>query len=97
MPTEPEPVTIAQVVHRAAEIVDPDGADDDVTEFLRRHEDADEPVTAVEDTVLVGVDRSDFLGAVTGSAESAGALDEVVSYRMRFGDVVPDLRQRTDT
>ena len=41
-------------------------------------------VTAAEDTVLVSVDRSDFLGAVTGSAESAGALDEVVSYRMRF-------------
>jgi CRP-like cAMP-binding protein len=41
-------------------------------------------VTAAEDTVLVSVDRSDFLGAVTGSAESAGALDEVISYRMRF-------------
>ncbi len=49
MPTEPEPVTVSQVVHRAAEIVDPDGADDDVTDLLRRLEDADVPVTAVED------------------------------------------------
>jgi hypothetical protein len=49
MPTEPEPVTIAQVVHRAVEIVDPDGADEDVVEFLRRFEDVDTPVTAVED------------------------------------------------
>ncbi len=49
MPTEPEPVTIAQLVHRAVEIVDPDGADEDVVEFLRRFEDADTPVTAVDD------------------------------------------------
>jgi hypothetical protein len=49
MPTEPETVTVAQVVHRAAEVVDPDGADDDVIEFLRRFEDADEPVTAIQD------------------------------------------------
>jgi hypothetical protein len=62
MPTEPQPITIAQVVHRAAEIVDPDGADDDVTEFLRRHEDADEPVTAIDD-----IDQR--------LTEAAGALD----------------------
>ncbi len=49
MPTEPEPVTVAQVVHRAVEVVDPDGADADVEEFLRRYEDDDVPVTAVED------------------------------------------------
>src|ERR687895_54155 len=49
MPTEPEPVILARLVHRAAEIVDPDGADEDVVEFLRRFEDADTPVTAVDD------------------------------------------------
>jgi hypothetical protein len=49
MPTEPEPVTISQIVHRAVEIVDPDGADEDVVEFLRRFEDTDTPVTAVDD------------------------------------------------
>jgi len=49
MPTNPEPVTVSQVVHRAAEIVDPDGADDDVIELLRRLEDSDVPVTAIED------------------------------------------------
>jgi hypothetical protein len=62
MPTEPEPVTIAQLVHRAAEIVDPDGADDDVVEFVRRFEDADTPATAVDD-----ID--------TRMAEAAGVLD----------------------
>ena len=35
MPTEPDPVTLAQLVHRAAEITDPDGADADVTELMQ--------------------------------------------------------------
>src|SRR5256885_16525146 len=52
MPTEPEPVTLFQVVHRAATVVDPDGVDPDVTDFLTRYEDADEPVTAVVDVEL---------------------------------------------
>ena len=47
MPTEPEPITLFQVVQRAVEVCDPDGADEDVAEFLLRFEDADEPVTAV--------------------------------------------------
>ena len=55
-------MTVAQVVHRAVEIVDPDGADEDVVEFLRRFEDDDVPVTAVED-----ID--------TRMAEATGALD----------------------
>jgi hypothetical protein len=62
MPTEPEPVTIAQLVHRAAEIVDPDGADEDVVEFVRRFEDADTPATGVDDLD-------------TRMAEAAGVLD----------------------
>jgi sirohydrochlorin ferrochelatase len=62
MPTEPEPVTLAQVVHRAAEVVDPEGADPDVVDLLVRFEDADEPVSSVED-----VEQR--------LAEGAGAID----------------------
>jgi hypothetical protein len=62
MPTEPQPVTLSQIVRRATEVVDPEGADADVTDFQLRYEDADEPVTAV-------VDVEQRL------AESAGALD----------------------
>jgi hypothetical protein len=62
MPTEPEPVTLAQVVHQAVEVVDPDGADPDVADLLARFEDADEPVTAVGD-----VEQR--------VAEGAGAID----------------------
>src|SRR3954469_21041507 len=62
MPTEPSPPTLAEVVQRAVEVVDPEGADDGATELLRRLEAADEPVTAVAD-----VDER--------LAETAGALD----------------------
>ena len=62
MPTEPAPVTLSQAVHRAVEVCDPAGTDDDLAEFFLRFEDADEPVAALED-----VDQR--------LAEAAGALD----------------------
>jgi sirohydrochlorin ferrochelatase len=62
MPTEPAPVTLSQVVHRAVEVVDPDGADGDVADLLLRFEDADEPVSAVGDVE-------------ERLAEGAGAID----------------------
>ncbi len=49
MPTEPEPVTLAEIVRRAVEICDPDLADEALGRFAEEFEDADEPVTAVLD------------------------------------------------
>src|SRR2546423_3622520 len=63
MPTEPDPLTLAQVVHRAVTVVDPDGADDDLVALLTRFEDADEPVGALVD----GIEQR--------MAEAAGTLD----------------------
>ena len=63
MPTEPDPVTLAQLVHRAAEITDPDGTDDDVTALMQRFEDADWPVSGILDTIEQRM------------AEAAGTLD----------------------
>jgi hypothetical protein len=63
MPTEPDPVTLSQLVHRAAEITDPDGADDDVTQLMLRFEDADWPVTGILDSIEQRM------------AEAAGTLD----------------------
>jgi hypothetical protein len=63
MPTEPDPLTLSQVVHRAVTVVDPDGADDDLVELLIRFEDDDEPVSALVD----GIEQR--------MAEAAGALD----------------------
>ena len=41
-------------------------------------------VTASEDSVLLSLAGSPFLEAVTGSVESSTAVEDVVSYRMRF-------------
>ena len=48
MPTEPEPVTLSEVVRRAVEVCD-DGTSEGLDDLLVRFEDADEPITAVED------------------------------------------------
>ena len=46
------PPTLADVVHRAAEVADPEGHNDGVSDLLRRFEDRDEPVTAERDVAL---------------------------------------------
>jgi hypothetical protein len=48
MPTEPETPTLAQIVHRAVEVCE-DSTAESLDELLERFEDADEPITAVED------------------------------------------------
>jgi hypothetical protein len=63
MPTEPEPVTVTEIVHRAVQVVDPDG-NQGLDDLLERFEDADEPVSsALADPVSQQI------------AEAAGALD----------------------
>jgi hypothetical protein len=72
MPTEPAPLTLSQVVHRAVEVCDPAGTDADLADFFLRFEDADEPVAAIED-----IEQR--------MAEAAGALDpegEIPSLQM---------------
>jgi hypothetical protein len=49
MKTDPETVTLSEVVHRAIEVVDPSDQHPDLDNLFRRFEDADEPVTAVGD------------------------------------------------
>ena len=46
MPTEPEPLTLARAVHRAVEVCSRSASLD---ELLERFEDADEPISSVED------------------------------------------------
>jgi hypothetical protein len=62
VPTEPREPTLAEVVHRAVEVVDPGGAEDGPSQLLERFEDRDEPVTAVADVEEV-------------IAEGRGAID----------------------
>jgi hypothetical protein len=48
MPTEPQPLSLADLVRRAAQVCDPSGADAVIGDFERQFEDADEPVTAIQ-------------------------------------------------
>jgi hypothetical protein len=48
MPTDPEVPTLSSVLHRAADVVDPTGVDEDgVWDLYRRLEDRDEPITGI--------------------------------------------------
>ena|SRR5215218_3391412 len=49
MPTDRTLISLSDLAHRAAAIVDPDGADAAVAEFVMRHEDDDEPVRGLLD------------------------------------------------
>ena len=48
MPTNPPPITLFEVAKRAVEISDPDDADPRLGDLLGQFEDADEPVSAIE-------------------------------------------------
>jgi hypothetical protein len=48
MPTEPQPITLFEIAKRAIEICDPDDHDDRLSDLLLQFEDADEPVTAID-------------------------------------------------
>jgi hypothetical protein len=63
MPTDPEPVTLAEAVHRAVVVVDPEG-DAGLEDLLVRFEDDDEPLDSPSAEI-----------AEQRIAEEAGKLD----------------------
>jgi hypothetical protein len=48
MPTDRPTLTLFQAAKRAADVCDPDGDDPRVADLLAQFEDADEPITAIE-------------------------------------------------
>ncbi len=63
MPTEPQPITLFDLARRAVEIADPDDADPRLGELLEQFEDADEPVTAIqnlEERVAIAAEGADY-------------------------------------
>jgi hypothetical protein len=48
MPTNPQPTTLFEVAKRAVEICDPDDRDARLGDLLAQFEDADEPITAIQ-------------------------------------------------
>jgi len=90
MPTNPLPPSLAEVVNRAVDVVDPEGANDGVAELQRHLEDRDEPVTAVEDV-------DEVLAEAAGTVDPEGEDPEVVmavavaSYLARRRDELDDV------
>ena len=62
VPTEPHPISLFDVARRAIEISDPDDRDSRLGDLLEQFEDADEPVTAIqnlEERVAIAVEGVD--------------------------------------
>jgi hypothetical protein len=84
MPTEPEPVTLSEIVHRAVQVVDPDGGEG-LDDLLERFEDADEPVSsAVAESAAQRI--AEGIGALDpqqedGAVQMAGAVATYLAYR----------------
>jgi hypothetical protein len=83
MPRDPEPITLADVVRRACDLVDPDDTDAAVGDFERYFEDADEPVRALDDVeARVATALGELDPAVAnGSLSMAGAVTVYLSFR----------------
>jgi hypothetical protein len=83
MPRNPDPLTLAEAVRRACDLVDPDDADAVVGDFERAFEDADEPIRALDDveervaTVLSELDPA----IANGSLSMAGAVTVYLRFR----------------
>jgi hypothetical protein len=91
VPTEPSPLTLAEAVRRAVEIVDPDDDDPQAGDFERAFEDADEPVRALDDVESrVGTVLADLDPAVaSGTLSMAAAITTYLSFRRDEIDADP--------
>jgi hypothetical protein len=84
MPTEPEPVTLSEVVHRAVQVVDPDGGEG-LDDLLAHFEDADEPLSSTAaDSAAQRI--AEGIGALDpqeedGAVQMAGAVATYLAYR----------------
>jgi hypothetical protein len=63
MPRNPDPLTLSDLAQIAADIVDPDDEDAVVGDLQRQLEDADEPVTAIEnleERLAIAIEGADY-------------------------------------
>jgi hypothetical protein len=83
MPTEPEPLTLFEVAKRAVEICDPQDTDGVLGDFLAQFEDADEPITGienVEERVALASEGVDF-DVEDPAVQMAAATIVYLAYR----------------
>ena len=83
MPRTPDPLTLAEAVRRACDLVDPDDTDGAIGDFERVFEDADEPIRALDDveervaTALAELDPA----VANGSLSIAAAVTVYLRFR----------------
>jgi hypothetical protein len=108
MPTDAFTITLSDLVRRAAAIIDPDGHDEAVTEFVTRYEDVDEPVRGILDglgeRIRFGADEIETVQLVQAiTLYLAHRLDQVedtpddivqLAVRAEFGGQPPENVQR---
>jgi hypothetical protein len=83
MPTEPRPVSLFDVAKRAVEVCDPQGTDGGLGDFLAQFEDADEPVTAIqnlEERVAIASEGVD-VDVIDPAVQMAGATILYLAHR----------------
>jgi len=93
MPTEPEVVTLSQIVNRAVEVVDPDGADEDLVEFQQRFEDFDEPASALTESIESRMAEATGVfdpQAESGPVQMVGAVVTYLTFRRDEVDRDPE-------
>jgi hypothetical protein len=82
-----ETPTVAEVVHRAAAVCDPDDDDELIGEFLLAYEDRDEPVTALDERDRTFFETAERLegalleGAPGAGVEMAAAVATYLAFR----------------
>ena len=89
MSAEPQPVTLAQVVHRAVEVCD-DSKTSSLDELLGRFEDADEPVSAIGDVEQLLIERVGPLELDDGDAAFTMARAVIVYLAHRRDEIDAD-------
>jgi hypothetical protein len=86
--------TVAEVVHRAAAVCDPDGEDALIAEFVLLFEDSDEPVTALADrdrTFFEAAERAEGTLPAAGAEMTAAVATYLAFRRDELGDDDADL------
>jgi hypothetical protein len=80
---DPRPVSLAEVVRRAAQIVDPDDEDAIIGDFQQAFEDDDEPVAGLDDVQERVAEVLSVLDPAVnnGSLSVAAAVTVYLSYR----------------
>ena len=89
-----ETPTVAEVVHRAAAVCDPDGEDALIAEFLLLFEDSDEPVTALAErdrTFFEAAERAEGTLPAAGAEMTAAVATYLAFRRDEIGDDDADL------